>query len=88
MGPDLWFREDVARILAGAHEGMASSASALPVQDPEAAAAYYHGFADALRIVAVAFGVTPPGQSPRQEWLSASSAIEGEYHTQYHPRRG
>ena len=40
MGLDVWFRDDVARMLA---------------------AAYHQGFEDALRAMAVAFGLLRPG---------------------------
>ena len=59
MGLDLWFREDVARILASTQETMHNSLGAVPPLDPEKADAYQQGFGDALRAVAVAFGVCP-----------------------------
>jgi hypothetical protein len=67
VGLELWFQEDVARILASTHETMRATTSAL--QDAETGAldgqeladAYQRGFADALRAVAIAFGVRPPG---------------------------
>jgi hypothetical protein len=69
MGLDLWFREDVARILASAYETMQSSADAVPSASPETAETYQRGFGDALRAVAVAFGVAAPTvRSIRQEW--------------------
>jgi hypothetical protein len=60
MGLDIWFREDVARILAAAHETRQSTARATPPLDPEGAAAYAQGFDDALRALAVAFGLASP----------------------------
>ena len=62
MGLDLWFREDVARILAATQETMRASMAATPTHDAEAAA-YQQGFADAVRSMALAFGVAaaPPG---------------------------
>jgi hypothetical protein len=62
MGLDLWFREDVARILASTYETMTSSLGAVSVLDAEVADAYQQGFADALQAVAVAMGVCPPGR--------------------------
>ncbi len=65
MGLDLWFPDDVKRILAATHETMdsamdgASLGAAAPA-DPDVAAAYRQGFVDALRAVAVAFGVAQP----------------------------
>ena len=64
MGLDLWFREDVARILASTHETLRASAGAVAPLDEERAAAYQQGFEDALRAVAVAFGVLGPGSGP------------------------
>jgi hypothetical protein len=61
MGLDLWFREDVARILASTHETLRASAGAVTPLDEERAGAYQQGFEDALRAVAVAFGVLAPG---------------------------
>jgi hypothetical protein len=57
MGLDLWFREDVMRILASTYETMRAS---LSVAVPEGAGrtdAYERGFTDALRTVALAFGL-------------------------------
>lgn len=66
MGLDLWFREDVVRLLASTLETMRASTRA--VQDAaattgnrEVADAYRLGFADAVRAVGIAFGVTLPG---------------------------
>lgn len=56
MGLDLWFREDVARILAATQETMQASQAASVVNED-----YQQGFRDALRALAVAFGVIPPG---------------------------
>jgi hypothetical protein len=60
MGLDLWFREDVARILASTQETMRSTLGAVAAVEPERADAYQDGFADALRAVAIAFGVCTP----------------------------
>jgi hypothetical protein len=57
MALDLWFQEDVARILAATQETMNNSMGAVSPLDPEVGAAYQQGFADALRAVAIAFGV-------------------------------
>jgi len=68
MALDLWFREDVARILAATQETMRNSMGAVLPVDPEVGAAYQQGFVDALRAVAIAFGVVPvpaPGATPR-----------------------
>lgn len=62
MALDLWFREDISRILASTHETMRASAGAVPTLDPELSATYRRGFLDALRAVAIAFGVVVPGE--------------------------
>ena len=63
MGLDLWFREDVARILASAQETMVASQAASGVNED-----YQQGFVDALRAVAIAFGVARPGQPQVTKW--------------------
>jgi hypothetical protein len=62
MGLDVWFQQDVARILASTHETMAASIRATAPLDAEIAEAYQRGFVDALRAVAVAFGVAGPSR--------------------------
>jgi hypothetical protein len=63
MGLDLWFREDVVRILAATHETMKVSTGALQrlggagAGGSEMAGAYQQGFVDALRAVAIGFGL-------------------------------
>lgn len=59
MGLDMWFREDVRRILASTLEVQRNSSLALAPLDAEAAFAYQRGFVDALMAVAVAFGIQP-----------------------------
>lgn len=63
MGLDLWFREDVSRILASAYEAMQASTEAVDPQYPEVATIYRQGFVDALRTMAVAFGVSAPSSA-------------------------
>jgi hypothetical protein len=60
MGLDVWFRQDVARILASTQKTLAQAQGAIPPLDPERAGAYQEGFADALAAVAVAFGLSGP----------------------------
>ena len=60
MGLDMWFREDCQRILASVLETQRNAARAMPALDTENAAAYQRGFFDALKAVAVGFGITPP----------------------------
>jgi hypothetical protein len=76
MGLDLWFPDDVKRILASTHETMAASMRAAPPLNPEMAEAYQQGFVDALRVVAVAFGVAVPGQVPRSPTVSRTIDAE------------
>ena len=75
MGLDLWYKEDVARILAATHETMQATSRATPAASPELAGTYQQGFADALRVVAVAFGLGTPiefgsrsEQGQQQRW--------------------
>ncbi len=64
MGLDLWFPQDIARILAATHEAMRISTAAIIPLDADLARIYRQGFVDALRAVAVAFGVgLPPAVS-------------------------
>jgi hypothetical protein len=60
MALDLWFREDVARILTSTYETMVSTSVAMGAARPELTAAYQQGFSDALRAVGMAFGVAIP----------------------------
>jgi hypothetical protein len=82
MGLDLWFREDVLRILVSAHETMQAALRASPGGGEEADA-YEQGFVDALRVLALAFGLNlackkspgprlPPGGSDERlrKWLA------------------
>jgi hypothetical protein len=65
MGLDLWFQQDVARILASTQAAMAAAMratmDATPPLDAQVAESYRQGFGDALRAIAVAFGVAVPG---------------------------
>lgn len=66
MGLDLWFREDVARILAAAWETMQATAEGtwrgtVTAAEDRVARAYERGFEDALRAVGVAFGLSGGG---------------------------
>jgi hypothetical protein len=81
-GLDLWFQTDVARILAATHETMQSSLNAATPLDPELARSYRQGFGDALRAVAVAFGVAVPSESvpatPPQPWRVGTQALRSD----------
>ncbi len=62
MGLDLWFRQDVARILAATWQTMRATSEGTRLgpgaaSNDGAARAYQQGFEDALRAVGVAFGL-------------------------------
>jgi len=74
MGLDLWFREDISRILASTQATVSSFMGAVSAADAEVAAAYRQGFGDALQALALAFGVAvpppPEAQRPAREiWI-------------------
>jgi len=60
MSLDMWFRDEVIRILASVLEAQRNNAIAITPLDAEYATAYQRGFYDALKAVAVGFGITPP----------------------------
>jgi len=73
MGLDVWFAHDVARILSATQEAMRSSTGAVAPLDLDRAAAYRQGFSDALRAVALAFGISlstlsEAGAGGRDRW--------------------
>ena len=70
MRLDLWFREDVARILAATQETMQASQAASVVNED-----YQQGFVDALRAVAVAFGVATPSAHRAQRAPTSRPAL-------------
>ena len=61
MGLDLWFREDVARILASTWEAMRSAQR----MSGHANADYQRGVEDTLRAVGLAFGLVQPAGAVR-----------------------
>ena len=63
MGLDLWFREDIARILASTQSTMQAAQDATSPND-ELTAAYRRGFDDAIQSLAIAFGVARAEQKP------------------------
>lgn len=85
MGLDLWFREDVARILASAQETIWASTQATSPASPETASAYQQGFLDALRVIGIAFGVASPAPPSRPgervPLLEGRTFLEGESQT-------
>ena len=60
MSLDMWFRDEVTRILASVLEAQRNNAIAITPLDAEYATAYQRGFCDALKAVAVGFGIAPP----------------------------
>ncbi len=83
MAVDLWFREDVARILLATYETMRASTHAVGWEPlgpgahvaSERIAPYQQGFVDAVRAIALAFGVTEPAAPmlPRQGFSRPAS---------------
>ena len=71
MGLDLWFREDVARILAALARTAARAR----------AGEYQQGYIDALGDVAASFGIVAPEnhQVPGGEWIGARPVVEVGY---------
>jgi hypothetical protein len=80
MGLDLWFREDIARLLASAQETLRASAGALSPVRSESAAAYQQGFNDALRAVGIAFGVAVPAPPTPAEPTWRSQVVDADGH--------
>jgi len=69
MSSIVFFREDVIRVLASTREAQRASAAAVAPLDPAHADAYQQGFEDALRGVAMAFGVFVPSGNGRYKRL-------------------
>ncbi len=78
MALDLWFREDVARILLATYETMRAATAAAQTEP-----AYQRGFTDAVRAMALAFGVAGPG--PGIDLAAAAHVWRGD--GQLAPRR-
>ena len=78
MGVDLWFREDVARILLAVEEAMQASLQGAVAGQREVAEAYRQGFVDGLRVVGVAFGGAAPGAANQIGRSQAPWVVEGE----------
>ena len=88
MGLDLWFRDDVMRILASTHETMRASTAALPSASSEATDAYRQGFLDALRAVGIAFGAVTPGVAGQAWPVHDAQIVNGDSHLTHGKRRG
>ena len=79
MGLDLWFREDVVRILASTQETMRRSMAASPPLHVAVADSYREGFDDALHTVAVAFGIcAPTAPAPRGRRPVQAAQVDAE----------
>jgi hypothetical protein len=78
MPLDLWFREDVARILASAQETLRASTQATAPASPDTAGAYQQGFLDALRVVGIAFGVAAPAPPTRVRPGQGAHLVDGQ----------
>jgi precorrin isomerase len=92
MGLDLWFRQDVMRILAAAWETMQATAKGTrtgmaPTAEDPLAQAYERGFEDALRAVGVAFGLAASGRRAPQENEVPALRTSGEHSGCPLPRR-
>lgn len=68
MGLDLWFRDDVLRILGAVVTGVGGATAANKPLDEQYAAAYRQGFEDAVRAVGVGFGVVERKHSRLESW--------------------
>lgn len=66
MGLSVWYREDVARILASIVHTQVSTLAAIPSRDQELTDTYQRGYADAVVAMAIAFGVAVPSGAARQ----------------------
>ena len=68
-GLKVWFRDEIANILAGLARAARYSGE------------YRQGYVDALGDVAASFGVTPPEnhQVPGGEWISARPVVAAGY---------
>jgi hypothetical protein len=78
MGLDLWFREDVTRILASAYEAMGATMEAVSPKSSGEPNAYHRGYVDALRTVGIAFGVAIPRSSGQGERAQMMCIIDAD----------
>jgi hypothetical protein len=84
MGLDLWFRQDVARILAATRETMQATAEGtrrgtVTRFEAQLARSYEQGFEDALRAVGVAFGLAGSGSGIRRVSERVADMCSDEY---------
>lgn len=66
MALNMWFQEDVARILSSVAISMSSGLEAGTTDDEARRQAYAKGSSDTLRAVAVAFGIIKPIPDERE----------------------
>jgi hypothetical protein len=86
---DLWFREDVARILASAQETMRAATGGMALTGSETPGAYQQGFLDALRVVGIAFGVASPAPPKMVQPGEHVQVVDGESRAiQWKEKRG
>jgi hypothetical protein len=76
MAVDIWFREDVVRILASTQETMVNSVSAVAPIESGVTDAYQQGFDAALLSVGIAFGVCPPQAVRKVERVRPSGTVQ------------
>jgi hypothetical protein len=86
MGLDLWFQEDVARILASTYETMRVSTDATATCT-EFVEVYRQGFADALHAVEIAFGLIQPSRPVDRTLTQNTPTIEAGRRSACHPTR-
>jgi len=93
MGLDLWFREDIDRILASTRQTMNNSLGTVAPLDPDVADAYQRGFEAALLAVGIAFGVCLPRTNQMADqgpFYRAAHIVDGQassYGLRRSPRR-
>lgn len=64
MALEVWYKNDIARILTSTQIAMVAALRTNPPLDPERAEAYLRGVADAIGAVAAAFGLTAAAAVP------------------------
>ena len=59
MSLDVWFRDDIKNTLVALNQanGMGTARMALQIEEPREIQIYREGYRDALRAVAIAFGI-------------------------------
>jgi hypothetical protein len=77
MALDLFFKEDIQRVLVAAAANLAATQAANPALDEERADAYRQGFTDALQVAAFYFGVAAPTDSPPRRPLGRTIDAPG-----------